>query len=136
MELDTPYAGTEKMSADETARYTTKWGKILRKCSFDELPQLFNILKGDMSFIGPRPGLTDEGEPRLHQLRQSYIPSAYKVRPGLSGYSQIKLKRGTDICARAQYDSYYAQHLSFRMDFKLFFLSLLAPFGYASNKER
>jgi O-antigen biosynthesis protein WbqP len=134
MKMDTPYAGTEKMTEEETKRNTTKWGSVMRKCSFDELPQLFNILKGDMSFIGPRPGLTDQGEPRLHQLRLSYLPSPYSVRPGLSGYSQIKSRRSPDIAERARCDSYYVQHVSFGLDLKIFLLSCLAPFGYASNK--
>jgi len=136
MKIDTPYAGTERMTTEETEKNTTKWGQMMRSCSLDELPQLFNILKGDMSFIGPRPGLTDRGEPRLHQLRCSYLPSPYSVRPGLSGYSQIILRRSPDIAERARRDSYYVQHISFGLDLKIFLLSCLAPFGFASNKTK
>jgi len=136
MKIGASYAGTEKMTKGEIRSNTTKWGDAMRKCSFDELPQLLNILKGDMSFIGPRPGLTDQGEPRLHQLRLSYLPRPYSARPGLSGYSQIKLRRSPDIAERARCDSYYVQHISFRLDLKIFLLSCLAPFGYASNKTK
>lgn len=134
MKTDAPNIGAEYLSEERSDQYTTKWGKFLRKTSLDELPQLFNILGGSMSFIGPRPGLTKDGEPELVEERESYLPSAYSVKPGLSGYAQILLKRSHDIKERAKFDSYYAAHESLILDSKLFFLSFLVIFGFIQGK--
>ena len=134
MKDDTPNKGAEYLTEEESQSLTTEWGRFMRKTSLDELPQLFNILKGDMSFIGPRPGLTQEGEAELIQFRSSYLPSAYEVKPGLSGYSQLMLKRGHDVKERARYDSFYVKHLSFCLDLRLFFFSIFAIFGMYHNK--
>jgi lipopolysaccharide/colanic/teichoic acid biosynthesis glycosyltransferase len=87
-----------------------------------------------MSFIGPRPGLTKEGEPELYEARSSFIPSAYAVKPGLSGYSQIMLKRSSDVNERARFDSYYVKHISMWFDIKIFVLSFMSLFGYNAGK--
>lgn len=134
MRTDAPYVGAEALTPEQQHNLVTSWGRFLRKTSLDEIPQLFNILKGDMSFIGPRPGLTQEGEPELYTARMSYIPSAYSVKPGLSGYSQIMLKRSPDVNLRAKFDSYYVRHLSFWFDIKVFVLSFLTLFGYNKGK--
>ena len=128
MKRISPTKGAECLTEEESQRYTTKWGKFLRKTSLDELPQLFNILFGSMSFIGPRPGLTEEGEPELVQYRRSYIPSAYDVKPGLSGYSQVMLKRDHNVKGRARLDSYYVKHMSLKLDFVLFFKTFAVVF--------
>lgn len=129
-----PNVGAEHLTPEQQRSLVTPWGRFMRKTSIDELPQLFNILKGDMSFIGPRPGLTKEGEPELFASRSSYIPTAYEVKPGLSGYSQITLKRSPDVDLRGRYDSYYVQRLSFWFDTQIFFLSFLTLFGYNKGK--
>ena len=134
MKTTTPSKGAEYLTEEESQSLTTRWGRFMRKTSLDELPQLFNILKGDMSFIGPRPGLTKEGEAELIQYRSSYLPSAYEVKPGLSGYSQVTLKRGHDVRERARWDSFYVKHLSFFLDQKLFFISVFAVFGINRGK--
>jgi O-antigen biosynthesis protein WbqP len=134
MKENTPNKGAEYLTEEESQSLTTRWGRFMRKTSLDELPQLFNILKGDMSFIGPRPGLTKEGEEELIQYRSSYLPSAYEVKPGLSGYSQIMLKRNHDVRERAKWDSFYVKHLSFFLDQKLFFISVFAVFGINRGK--
>lgn len=134
MKENAPSKGAEYLTEEESQNLTTKWGRFMRKTSLDELPQLFNILKGDMSFIGPRPGLTEEGEAELIQYRSSYLPSAYEVKPGLSGYSQITLKRGHDVRERARWDSFYVNHLSFFLDQKIFFFSAFAVFGINRGK--
>lgn len=134
MKTDAPNIGAEYLSEERSDQYTTKWGRFLRKTSLDELPQLFNILGGSMSFIGPRPGLTKDGEAELVAERESYIPSAYSAKPGLSGYAQILLKRSHDIKERARLDSYYVAHESFVLDTKLFFFSFLVIFGFFKGK--
>ena len=134
MKIDAPYVGAEHLSTKEKKNLVTPWGSFMRKTSLDEIPQLFNILKGDMSFIGPRPGLTKEGEPELYEARSSFIPSAYAVKPGLSGYSQIMLKRSSDVNERARFDSYYVKHISMWFDIKIFVLSFMSLFGYNAGK--
>lgn len=134
MKPDAPNVGAEALTKEEQKNLATPWGRFIRKTSLDEIPQLFNILKGDMSFIGPRPGLTKEGEPELYVARSSFVPSAYDVKPGLGGYAQIMLKRSPDVNDRARLDSYYVQHLSFGFDIKVFVLSFLTLFGF--NKGR
>lgn len=97
----------------------TKFGKFLRSTSLDELPEAFNILKGDMSVIGPRPLLvqylpyyTDE-ESRRHS-----------VRPGLSGWAQVNGRNSLDWDSRLQYDIEYVNKITFRMDIKIVFMSV------------
>lgn len=97
----------------------TKFGRILRNLSLDELPQLFNVLKGDMSIIGPRPFIV--GEP----LPDDYIdPIRYTVRPGMTGYAQIHGKRRTTHKDKLKYDVFYAKNYSFVLDLKILFLTL------------
>lgn len=95
--------------------YITKVGAFLRKTSLDELPQLINILKGDMSFVGPRPVILQEKE--LLDLREEY--GACKVKPGITGLSQISGRDNLAPREKAKTDAYYANHLTFLMDFKI-----------------
>jgi lipopolysaccharide/colanic/teichoic acid biosynthesis glycosyltransferase len=134
MKVGAPNVGAEALTPDQQKNLATPWGRFIRKTSLDEIPQLFNILKGDMSFIGPRPGLTQEGEPELYQARFSFVPCAYDVKPGLSGYAQIILKRSSDVNERAKYDSFYVKHMSFWFDVKVFSLSVLTLFGFNKGK--
>ena len=92
----------------------TKVGKFIRKTSLDELPQLINILKGEMSFIGPRPWIPDYYEWFTpEQKRRS------DVLPGISGLAQVKGRNGINIFKKIEYDLYYVDHISFIMDMKL-----------------
>ena len=93
----------------------TKFGALIRKCSIDELPQLFNVLKGDMSFVGPRPVVLTEQT--LLDLRAQW--EADRVRPGITGLAQIKGRDELPIYRKALYDRYYARHLSFRLDWRI-----------------
>ena len=97
----------------------TRIGKILRKTSIDELPQLFNIIKGDMSFIGPRPLLTEYlGLYSPEQMRR------HEVLPGISGWAQVNGRNTLTWEQKFAYDIYYVDHYSFSMDMKIFFKTI------------
>ena len=89
-------------------------GKILRKTSLDELPQLFNIIKGEMSIIGPRPALWNQYD--LIAERDKY--GANDVRPGLTGWAQVNGRDELPIEVKARYDGEYVQKMSFMFDLK------------------
>lgn len=132
MKISAKQAAPSELSEEERADMVTGWGKFMRKTSLDEIPQLFNILIGDMSFIGPRPCTFAEEE--LLRLRNSTIPSAYLVKPGISGLAQIRLRRDHNPAKKAQYDYLYAKCFSFHLDAKLFLLSLLVALGFYKGK--
>lgn len=107
-----------EMSTNEFngGNYITKVGHFIRKTSLDELPQLFNILKGDMSFIGPRPVILSETE--LTDYREEF--GALKVRPGLTGLAQVSGRDNlTDMKVKAEIDGEYARTISIFNDFKI-----------------
>lgn len=95
----------------------TKAGAFLRKTSLDELPQLFNILKGEMAIVGPRPALWNQYD--LIEERDKY--GANTIRPGLTGWAQINGRDELEIPIKAKLDGYYVEHMSFLMDVKCFF---------------
>ena len=94
-------------------RYITPVGRFLRQTSLDELPQLFNVLKGDMSFVGPRPVILSEKS--LLALRHRW--GADKVRPGITGLAQIRGRDTLPPATKARYDAEYARNCSFWLDF-------------------
>ena len=102
-------------------QYITRVGKFLRKTSLDELPQLFNILAGHMSVIGPRPALWNQYD--LLEERDRY--GANDVRPGLTGWAQINGRDELEIPVKAKLDGEYVQKLSFLFDCKCFFGTFL-----------
>jgi len=102
----------------------TRVGNVLRKLSIDELPQLFNILRGDMSFIGPRPLLV--------RYLARYTPTQmrrHEVTPGITGWAQINGRNGVDWETRFKYDVWYVEHLSFKIDVRIFFRTLETVVG-------
>ena len=101
----------------------TEIGKIVRSLSVDELPQLINILKGDMAFIGPRPLLMDYLP--LYSREQM---RRHEVRPGMSGWSQVNGRNELSYTKQFEYDVYYVDHLSFLLDVKIFFMTLFKVF--------
>ena len=100
----------------------TRVGRVLRSTSLDELPQLWNILKGDMSFIGPRPVLT------YHPWRlEEYTPAQrvrFQVRPGVTGWAQVNGRKTVEWHKRLEYDADYVKNLSFAMDWKIFIMTV------------
>lgn len=111
----------------------TGFGKFLRKTSIDETPQLLNIFIGQMAFIGPRPGAA-HNEEFLRECREKYTPNAYDVKPGISGYAQIKMKREHDPEFKAKWDSEYVKRLSFWFDAKIFVYTILKLFGAVKGR--
>lgn len=102
------------------AQRLTKVGKFVRSTSIDELPQLFNVLKGDMSFIGPRP------------LLIKYLPYytererlRHTVRPGITGWAQVDGRNHLEWDERLEHDAYYAEHLTFAFDVKILFMTIM-----------
>ena len=105
----------------------TKVGRILRKTSIDELPQLINILIGDMSLVGPRPERPQYVERFKEEIPRYMIK--HQVRPGLTGWAQINGYRGdTSIRKRIEYDIYYIENWSMSFDFKIMFLTIFKGF--------
>lgn len=111
----------------------TKVGSFLRKTSLDELPQVFNILKGEMSFIGPRPWITDYYENMNAEQRKRV-----NVRPGITGLAQAKGRNGLTIFEKIKYDVHYVENLTFFEDCKVVFLTIvtvLSGKGADAGKE-
>ncbi|KAF1303528.1 sugar transferase [Enterococcus sp. JM9B] len=104
--------------------FITKVGKFLRKTSLDELPQLWNILKGDMAIIGPRPCLWNQYD--LIEARDLY--GANDIRPGLTGLAQISGRDELEIPVKARLDGTYTKEMSFALDVKCFFGTIGAVF--------
>ena len=119
MKVDTPDVPTDKLKNPE--QYVTGIGKFLRKTSLDELPQIFNIFIGQMSFIGPRPALWNQKE--LIKLRDKV--HANDVRPGLSGWAQINGRDDISEKKKAELDGEYMERISFIFDCKCFFGTFL-----------
>ena len=103
-------------------QYITRVGKILRKTSLDELPQIFQIFTGEMSIIGPRPALWNQFD--LIEERDKY--GANDVRPGLTGWAQINGRDELPIDVKARFDCEYVQNLSFAFDCKCFFGTVIS----------
>ena len=115
MRIDTPHdAPTHELS--DPQKWITKVGRILRKTSLDEIPQLFNIFKGEMSVIGPRPALWNQFD--LIEERDKY--GANDVKPGLTGWAQIHGRDELEIDVKAKLDGEYVEKMSFGFDCKCF----------------
>lgn len=103
----------------------TKFGKALRATSLDELPELWNILKGDMSLIGPRPLLV-----KYLPLYNEFQRHRHDVKPGLTGWAQVNGRNTISWEQRFEYDVYYVKHISFWMDLKILFQTVAVVFKH------
>lgn len=109
----------------------TRIGRILRATSIDELPQLINILKGEMSFIGPRPALTYHPWPFDEYTEEQ--KKMFAVRPGITGWAQINGRKEVEWPRRIELNIWYVEHMSFLLDLKIFFKTFLKVFTNADN---
>lgn len=122
MRIDTPNVATHLLKNPE--QYITSIGKFMRKTSLDELPQLFNILKGEMSVVGPRPALYNQYD--LIEMRTN--ANVHTVRPGLTGLAQVSGRDELENEQKVYFDQQYVQKQSFFFDLKLIFLTVVKVF--------
>jgi O-antigen biosynthesis protein WbqP len=119
MELNAPQTATHLMEHPEA--YLVRGGSVLRKYSLDEIPQLINILKGDMSFVGPRPALFNQDD--LVELRTE--KSIHRIAPGVTGWAQVNGRDDLPIPVKVSFDEYYLKHRGFGFDMYILFLTVL-----------
>jgi O-antigen biosynthesis protein WbqP len=119
MRIDTPAVATHLLK--EPGAYLTPIGPFLRRSSLDELPQLWSVLKGDMSFVGPRPALFNQDD--LIALRRE--KGVHRIIPGVTGWAQINGRDDIPIPLKVEFDAYYLRNRSFWFDLKILFLTVL-----------
>jgi O-antigen biosynthesis protein WbqP len=119
MKVDTPALATHLLIDPE--RFLIPIGKFLRKSSLDELPQLLSIIRGDMSFVGPRPALFNQDD--LVELRTK--KGIHVLTPGLTGWAQINGRDDIPIPVKVEFDEYYLKNMSFFFDFKILLLTFV-----------
>ncbi len=132
MTVNAEHTGSGVYSGKGDAR-VTRVGRFIRALSLDELPQLLNILKGDMSCIGPRPPLTYHPWPiedyTAEQLRM------FEVRPGVSGWAQINGRKDVEWHKRIELNVWYVDHCSFLLDMKIFFMTIFKVLAVSDNEN-
>lgn len=129
----TPQLATREFT--EASSYITKFGGIIRKLSVDELPQIINVLKGEMSIVGPRPVILAEKE--LIRQRAKYHSNS--VKPGITGWAQVNGRDELDYLQKAELDGWYVKNLSFATDLKCIlktFYVALARVGHTEGHEQ
>jgi O-antigen biosynthesis protein WbqP len=119
MRTDTPAVATHLLG--EPDKYVTGIGRILRTSSLDELPQLISIIKGDMSFVGPRPALFNQDDLIALRTREG----VHRLTPGLTGWAQINGRDELPIPVKVEFDKYYLLNQSFFLDMKIILLTIL-----------
>ena len=133
MVVGAEHTGSGVYSGTGDAR-VTKIGRIIRATSIDELPQLINILKGDMSLIGPRPPLTYHpwtiDKYTKDQLRM------FEVRPGITGWAQVHGRKDVEWHERIRLNVWYVDHVSFTLDVKIFFMTIFKVLSNADNENK
>lgn len=112
----------------------TRVGRIIRATSIDELPQLFNMLKGDMSLIGPRPPLTYH--PWTYDKYTEEQKRMFEVRPGLTGWAQVHGRKDVEWNKRIEMNVWYVDNISFMLDLKIFFITILKVLTNADNENK
>lgn len=128
--LGAEQTGTGVYSGKDDSR-VTRVGRVLRATSIDELPQAWNILKGDMSFIGPRPPLTYHPWP-LAEYSEEQL-GMFRVRPGITGWAQIHGRKDVEWNLRIHLNNWYIDHISFGLDVKIIFKTFFKVLSNADN---
>ncbi|WP_374035593.1 sugar transferase [Bdellovibrio bacteriovorus] len=118
MKLNTPQVATHLLT--DPTQYLTPIGGFIRKTSLDELPQLLSVVKGDMSFVGPRPALFNQAD--LIELRTRF--GVEKLRPGITGWAQVNGRDELPIPVKVEYDKFYLKNISIGLDIKILFLTV------------
>ena len=128
--------GAEKggVYSDNRDSRVTKVGKIIRATSLDELPQFFNVLKGDMSFIGPRPPLTYHPWP--YEEYTDFQRRMFEVRPGITGWAQTHGRKDVEWHRRIELNVWYVDHVSLWLDIKILFLTVFKVLSNADNENK
>ena len=111
----------------------TRIGKILRATSIDELPQLLNILKGEMSFVGPRPPLTYH--PWKYEEYTDFQKRMFEVRPGITGWAQVNGRKDVERHKRIELNVWYVDHMSLLLDIKIMFMTAFKVLTNADNEN-
>lgn len=128
--------GAEKSGvySDNKDPRVTGIGRFIRATSIDELPQLFNILKGDMALIGPRPPLTYH--PWKWEDYSDFQKRMFEVRPGITGWAQTHGRKDVEWNKRIELNVWYVDHVSFGLDFKIFWLTIFKILTNADNENK
>ena len=133
MFINSEHTGSGVYSDNRDPRMT-RIGKLLRKTSIDELPQLINILRGDMSLIGPRPPLTYH--PWVIDKYSEHQRHMFDVRPGITGWAQIHGRKDVEWNKRIELNIWYVDHVSFLLDLKILFVTFSKVFSNADNENK
>ena len=132
MVINAEHTGSGVYSGHNDAR-VTRVGRIIRATSIDELPQAVNMLKGDMSLIGPRPPLTYHPWPvEKYTLEQRHM---FDVRPGITGWAQVHGRKDVEWHERIRLNNWYVDHCSFWLDVKIFFMTIFKVLSNADNEN-
>lgn len=137
LKFRTMCVGAEQMKggvySDNSDSRITRVGRILRATSGDELLQAINVLRGDMSFIGPRPPLTYHPWP--YNEYTSEQKRMFEVRPGITGWAQVNGRKAVEWHKRIELNVWYVDHMSFLLDVKIFFMTIFKVFTNADNEN-
>ena len=137
LKFRTMCVGAEQMKggvySDNSDPRITRVGRILRATSGDELLQAINVLRGDMSFIGPRPPLTYHPWP--YNEYTSEQKRMFEVRPGITGWAQVNGRKAVEWHKRIELNVWYVDHMSFLLDVKIFFMTIFKVFTNADNEN-
>jgi O-antigen biosynthesis protein WbqP len=129
MKLDTPDIATHLLESNKSLY--TYFGPFLRKYSIDEIPQLINIIKGEMAFIGPRPALYNQVD--LINLRNKY--NIYSLKPGVTGWAQVNGRDELSISEKVEMDKFYLQNKSIYLNIKILFFTIIKAVKAESVKS-
>ena len=124
--VDKNQIGVENIIKNHSDSRITRIGRIYRKFSFDELPQIYNVLKGDMNFIGPRPILPEQ----LRAIEEDKEHLRFSVKPGITGLAQVKGRRGLNWRFQLKFDEFYSRNRSWRLDLWILLQTAVVVFQF------